>query len=259
MVKSLREAKLHTTWAAPNLAYEEAMLGFVARRAGYVQAQCLSRGFLPFQERVARLGVRNSLVQAGLKLTLPGMPDIYQGAELWDLSLVDPDNRRPVDYGLRARLLEQASAALESDRSAGMLHMLEKWQDGSVKLAVTAALLAHRRQQPELYAHGSYQPLAATGAKADQLCAFMRSHGQNAAIIVASRFPARQEADPTWADTTIAWPQNPSETLLWRDLLSNRVIERQGETVDIGFVLGNFPLSVLVPADGKATSDAAAG
>ena len=112
-----------------------------------------------------------------MKLTLPGMPDIYQGAELWDLSLVDPDNRRPVDYGLRARLLEQASAALESDRGAGMLHMLEKWQDGSVKLAVTAALLAHRRQQPELYAHGSYQPLAATGAKADQLCAFMRSHG----------------------------------------------------------------------------------
>lgn len=164
-----------------------------------------------------------------------------------------------MDYGLRARLLEQASATLESDRSAGMLHMLEKWQDGSVKLAVTAALLAHRRQQPELYAHGSYQPLTATGAKADQICAFVRSHGQHVAVIVASRFPARLEVDPAWADTTVAWPQNPSETLLWRDLLSNRVIECRGETVDIGFVLGNFPLSVLVPADGKAASDAGAG
>ena len=109
MVKSLREAKLHTTWAAPNLAYEEAMLGFVRDALDMSRPNAFLEAFLPFQERVARLGVRNSLVQAALKLTLPGMPDIYQGAELWDLSLVDPDNRRPVDYGLRARLLEQAS------------------------------------------------------------------------------------------------------------------------------------------------------
>ena len=131
MVKSMREAKLHSTWAAPNDAYEEAMLRFVARRARRVAGRmhswarsCRSRS------RSRGSGVRNSLVQTALKLTLPGMPDIYQGAELWDLSLVDPDNRRPVDYDLRRQALAKVTQALERNRPGALAEMRRSWQDG---------------------------------------------------------------------------------------------------------------------------------
>ncbi|HKM68936.1 MAG TPA: malto-oligosyltrehalose synthase, partial [Stellaceae bacterium] len=110
MVKSMRESKLHSTWASPSTAYEEAMLGFVRDALDISRPNAFLGAFLSFQERVARLGVHNSLVQITLKLTLPGMPDFYQGAELWDLSLVDPDNRRQVDYAKRIQLLEKVSA-----------------------------------------------------------------------------------------------------------------------------------------------------
>ena len=107
LIKSLREAKAHSTWAAPNPAYEEAMLGLAGLALDPARSAAFLGAFLPFAERVARLGAQNSLAQTVLKLTLPGVPDIYQGTELWDLSLVDPDNRRPVDYALRQRLLEE--------------------------------------------------------------------------------------------------------------------------------------------------------
>ena len=107
LIKSLREAKAHSTWAAPNPAYEEAMLGLAGLALDPTRSAAFLGAFLPFAERVARLGAQNSLAQTVLKLTLPGVPDIYQGTELWDLSLVDPDNRRPVDYALRQRLLEE--------------------------------------------------------------------------------------------------------------------------------------------------------
>jgi hypothetical protein len=196
MLKSMREAKRHTTWAAPNTAYEEGMLGFVREALDPTRSAAFLDAFLPFQERIARLGFRNSLVQTALKLTLPGMPDIYQGTELWDLSLVDPDNRRPVDYGQRTRLLEEVSAALARDRAGTAAAMLEGWHDGRLKLALTATLLAHRREHPALYAEGAYEPVAASGPKADHLCAFARGHGEDALLVVAARFPARLEAEP---------------------------------------------------------------
>ncbi|MGC2204033.1 MAG: malto-oligosyltrehalose synthase, partial [Stellaceae bacterium] len=150
MVKSMREAKLHSTWASPNAAYEEAMLGFVRDALDLSRPNAFLNAFLPFQERVAQLGIRNSLVQTALKLTLPGMPDIYQGAELWDLSLVDPDNRRPVDYETRSQLLEEVAASLERNTQTAMLDLLQDWRNGRVKLAVIATLLAYRRKRPKL-------------------------------------------------------------------------------------------------------------
>src|SRR5260370_16153247 len=107
MTKSIREAKVHSTWANPNTAYEEAALAFLEGALAPGGSNAFLSAFLPFKERIARLGVSNSLVQTTLKLTVPGVPDIYQGAELWDLSLVDPDNRRPVDFERRAHLLEK--------------------------------------------------------------------------------------------------------------------------------------------------------
>jgi len=159
MVKSMREAQLPSTWASPDMAYEEAMLGFVRDALEISRPNAFLNAFLPFQQRIARLGSRNSVVQTTLKLTLPGVADVYQGAELWDLSLVDPDNRRPVDYRARIGLLEQVSALLKCDRRTAMLDMLKGWQDGRAKLAVIAILLGYRRDHSKPFAQGSYEPL----------------------------------------------------------------------------------------------------
>jgi len=248
MVKSMREAKLHSTWASPSTAYEEAMLGFVRDALDISRPNAFLGAFLSFQERVARLGVHNSLVQTTLKLTLPGMPDVYQGAELWDLSLVDPDNRRQVDYAKRIQLLEKVSATLERDRRKAILGMLEDWRDGRIKLAIIATLLTHRHNYPKLFTHGGYEPLAAIGPKADHICAFARSYEQDALLVVAARFPVRLEADPAWTGTEIPWPQQGvARRARWRDLLSGKAVERRGESVGAEAVLGYMPIAVLVP------------
>ncbi|MFZ3237083.1 MAG: malto-oligosyltrehalose synthase [Stellaceae bacterium] len=247
MTKSLREAKLHSTWASPDVAYEEAMLGFVRDALDTSRANAFLGVFLPFQERIARLGMRNSLVQTALKLTLPGMPDIYQGAELWDLSLVDPDNRRPVDYRTRIELLAQISASLQKNRGAAMLAMLADWRDPRIKLAVTATLLDYRRGHPRLFSEGGYEPLAATGPKADQVCAFARSHDSAALIVAAVRFPARLDGDQDWTGTAIPWPAAADAGNDWRDLLSGRVVECRGEAIDAATVLRDMPVAVLAP------------
>jgi hypothetical protein len=247
MVKSIREAKLRSTWVSANTAYEEAMLGFVRDALDVSRPNAFLSAFLPFQENVARLGIRNSLVQTVLKLTLPGMPDIYQGAELWDLSLVDPDNRRPVDYGTRIELLEQVAALLERNRLTAILDMLEDWRDGRIKLAVIATLLAHRRDHPKLFAQGEYEPLIATGPRADQICAFARYHEEDALVVAAVRFPGRCEAEPDWTGTEIPWPQSAGVATNWRDLFTGRAVERSGEGVGVEPVLGGMPTAVLVP------------
>ena len=247
MIKSVREAKLHSTWAAPHTAYEDAVLSFVRAALDVSRPNAFLDAFLPFQERLARLGVRNSLVQTVLKLTLPGMPDLYQGAELWDLSLVDPDNRRPVDFVTRTQLLEEVLAVSEHERGAATLEMLENWQDGRVKLALTATLLAHRRRNSQLFTHGDYQPLPAQGARAEHVCAFARSEGQETLVVIATRFPARLEADSDWSDTAIPWPLGVAGERRWRDLLSGQIIECGGQTIAVDTMLAHLPVAVLVP------------
>ena len=248
MVKSLREAKLRSTWASPNTAYEEAMLGFVRDALDTARPNAFLSAFLPFQEHVARLGIRNSLVQTALKLTLPGMPDIYQGAELWDLSLVDPDNRSPVNYRTRIDLLQQIAALLKQNRRTAIRDMLENWRDGRVKLAVIATLLAYRREHPKLFAQGGYEPLIAIGPRADQICAFARSHEEDAIVVAAARFPGHCGAECDWTGTEIPWPQAVGWETHWRDLLDGRVIERPGERIAIEAVMADLPVAVLVPA-----------
>jgi (1->4)-alpha-D-glucan 1-alpha-D-glucosylmutase len=236
MLKSVREAKLHTTWASPNAAYEQAILDFVRVALDVSRQNAFLDVFIPFQEQVAALGVSNSLVQTALKLTLPGMPDIYQGSELWDLSLVDPDNRRPVDYPLRARLLAETTT---------LSAMARDWRDGRIKLAVTAALLAERRKRPPLFAYGGYEPLTASGPKADHICAFSRTDGDHALLVVAARFPVRMKADPGWDGTEVAWPRNGDQTTSWRDLLTGQTVACEGETLSIGTLLNILPVAVL--------------
>jgi (1->4)-alpha-D-glucan 1-alpha-D-glucosylmutase len=184
LIKSMREAKLHSTWAAPDAAYEAAMVDFAALALDPVRGAAFLASFRPFAARVARLGADNSLVQTVLKLTLPGAPDIYQGAELWDLSLVDPDNRRPVDYAERGRLLARIDGPLAS--------LMADWRDGRFKLAAIARLLALRGDAPALFAKGDYEPITAQGPDADRICAFARRWKDRELLVVARRFPTRR-------------------------------------------------------------------
>lgn len=241
LIKSVREAKLHSTWAAPNAAYEEALTGFMRDALDVSRPNAFLDQFLPFQERVARLGVLNSLTQTVLKLTVPGVPDLYQGAELWDLSLVDPDNRRPVDYDARIRLLD----ALEGGR-ADMATLLERWRDGAVKLAVVADILAHRRDHADLYATGGYEALTAEGTRADRVCAFLRRSGEDALLTAIARFPARGEAEPGWAGTTLPLPEGTAGTR-WRDLLTGRDLSPADGRLAADELFATLPAAALVP------------
>ncbi|MGQ9370586.1 malto-oligosyltrehalose synthase [Azospirillum sp. ST 5-10] len=249
LIKSLREAKVHSTWAAPDQEYEEAFLGFLRDALDVTRPNAFLEAFLPFQERVAGHGVRNSLVQTVLKLTVPGVPDIYQGAELWDLSLVDPDNRRPVDYEARARLLDAVEDRLAADRPGALAGMLERWRDGAVKLAVIATVLRDRRRQADLYAEGTYEPLPAEGEQAERICAFARRRDRQAVVVAVARFPARGEGGPGWLRTGVPMPDDPAAPR-WRDLFTGRVLEASDGRLRAEALFGCLPVSVLVPEDG---------
>ena len=145
--------------------------------------------FIPFATRVAALGAHNSLIQTVCKLTAPGMPDIYQGAELWDLSLVDPDNRRPVDYTVRRRQLEAVRAALRTDRRQALKGYFSNWRDGSIKLAIITTLLEYRREHPDLFGSGHYLPLTVQGPQSERVCAYARRYEQQLLLTLAARWP----------------------------------------------------------------------
>ncbi len=177
MNKSVREAKVHTSWLTPNQPYEEALTQFIERALTGESAAHLLAAFLPFQRRIARLGMINSLAQLTLKMGSPGVPDFYQGADLWDLTLVDPDNRRPVDFTHRARLLDEVDAVLALDaprRGEVIGGLLTDWTDGRVKMLVTAAGLRLRRALPALFAGGSYRPVATDVSVPADAVAFAR-------------------------------------------------------------------------------------
>ncbi len=234
--KSMREAKLHSNWSSPDAAYEEAMQSFARAaldpgRAGFLAS------FLPFAQRVARLGVQNSLIQLVLKLTVPGMPDIYQGCEMWDLSLVDPDNRRPVDYETRAEALRTLRPALQRDPQGVLRDLLLNWSDGRIKLALTILLLELRADHPTLFAAGGYEPLAVTG-ETSQALGFLRSEGEAQVAVLVAPYPGSRESGAHWQGTA-ALPDGE-----WRDLGGRTIVG--GREVPLAELFDLLPAAVLV-------------
>ncbi|HXT67126.1 MAG TPA: malto-oligosyltrehalose synthase [Nitrospiraceae bacterium] len=187
MAKAMKEAKAHTSWVNPNRAYDQAMHNFIEHILDRSGPNLFLADFLPFQEEIGRFGVYNSLAQVLLKISAPGIPDFYQGSELWDLNLVDPDNRRPVDYGLRAGLLadlQSLGCAQGSDRRRLVQELLAMAADGRIKLYVTMVGLDYRRSRACLFLHGEYVPLQAGGAMKTHVCAFARIHEDRAVVVV---------------------------------------------------------------------------
>jgi len=243
-LKALREAKLATDWTAPNLEYEDAARSFlytIMSDAGFV-AEARA-----FADRIGPAGAVNGLAQALLKLTVPGVPDFYQGAELWDLSLVDPDNRCMVDFPSRI-------AALDADRSP--VELAASWRDGRIKQAVIHRALAYRRSQPELFARGSYQPLEVSGALADHVVAFTRSYKDVQCVVVVPRLcsslptsllldaDADEGAKSCLQGAALHVPHEFTGRTL-RDCFTD-AHTTFAETMSLATVLKRFPLALLV-------------
>jgi (1->4)-alpha-D-glucan 1-alpha-D-glucosylmutase len=189
MGKAVKEAKLHTSWLTPNQAYEDALSVFIQKSLTGAGGARFLPLFLPFQRRIAALGAMNSLAQVTLTLGSPGVPDFYQGTELWDLSLVDPDNRRPVDFELRSRLLDEVEAVLALEPSARAVELsswVENWQDGRIKLAATVAGLRLRQEFPDLFLHGGYLPLATEMTVKGGAVAFARTGPGDQVVLFAA-------------------------------------------------------------------------
>jgi (1->4)-alpha-D-glucan 1-alpha-D-glucosylmutase len=269
MQKAIREAKVHTSWITPNPDYETAVARFVQRTLTGRTAPAFLASFVPFARRVAVAGMLNSLSQLVLKIASPGVADFYQGTELWDLSLVDPDNRRPVDFAHRARLMQElqpwlAATDVDSDpssppdttRAAAISAMLDEWPDGRIKLFVTALGMRLRRARPDLFLEGTYEPLAAEGPGARHVVAFARRLGEHALIVIAPRLttqigdrgrlvPRGREA---WNDTTLQLPA-PLAGCRFRDLIAgaffSSTMAAGRASLPLELVLERFPVALL--------------
>jgi (1->4)-alpha-D-glucan 1-alpha-D-glucosylmutase len=233
--KAAREAKNHTSWIAPDRQYEEAFLGFAG---AILSDQEFRTDFLRFQKRIAFYGFLNSLSQVVLKATAPGAADFYQGTELWDFSLVDPDNRRSVDYEKRSGMLSAMKTAAEK-QSLSIETLLRRWQDGRIKLFVTWKLLDVRARHAELFRDGTYEPIDA----GPNVVAFIRRHGDDAALIAVPRLiaslvkPGTLPIGDVWG--AAALPASGT----WRNLFTGE--EHEGDGIALRRLFATFPWAVL--------------
>jgi len=252
MIKAVREAKEHTSWTDADPAYEEALLQFIRSALEPRDGNLFLTDFLEFERAAVRFGLLNSLSQTLCKLTAPGVPDIYQGNEIWDFSLVDPDNRRPVDYPQRRAMLEQLQRGTRNVRE-----LVEHMEDGRCKLLLTWKVLQLRRTQPLLFRHGAYRRLRVRGEHAANICAFSRRLGPRRVVIIAPRLYRRLLAErgglplgaEVWGDTLIELPREPRGRTAFRSVLDGRELPPQAQGDSVGFlageVLAQFPVAVL--------------
>ncbi|KAF0126713.1 MAG: (1-_4)-alpha-D-glucan 1-alpha-D-glucosylmutase [Elusimicrobia bacterium] len=247
-VKAAREAQVDTNWIKPDEEYEAALRGFIDRALQPGPENKFLGDFLPSQRLVAFYGAFNSLSQALLKLAAPGLPDIYQGCELWDFSLVDPDNRRPVDFALRSRLLAELKRDFAADPASLMAGLLADLPSGRIKLFLTWRALAARAAMKGVFEGGSYLPLAAEGPRAESVFAFARVRGGSAVIAAVPRLlsgfvPAGQPPlGELWQDTRLILPPELRGT--FTDSFSGRTFEA-GEAVALKDLFSSFPCALL--------------
>jgi (1->4)-alpha-D-glucan 1-alpha-D-glucosylmutase len=260
VVKAAREAKVKTSWTDADPTHPDALRAFVASVLTGTEGREFREDFHRFQRRVARVGIVHSLSQALLKLTSPGVPDIYQGSELWDLNLVDPDNRRPVDFDLRAGLLGELRSRIERGESRGAVasSLLSDPHNGAVKLYLIWTVLNHRREEPDLYRRGEYVPLKAEGPYADRLVAYARRGEGRSAIVIAPRLVSglmgedgtRMPLGEAWESTNLVIPTDLGTG--WSDRLTGKVVKARGSlsgrSIPLAGVLDVLPVALLESA-----------
>lgn len=264
MFKANKEAKVHTSWINPNNAYDEAVKKFIEKALKPSKNNRFLDSFQAFHERISRMGMINSLAQVLLKITSPGVPDTYQGCELWDLSLVDPDNRHPVDFEQRKQLLQNLEPLLtipsplnKETHAERFLELLDRWENSHIKMFVTACCLRFRRSQPDLFLHGDYLPLQVEGEHADHVVAFARLNNGKVAISVAPRLVAplmepeiKWPVGSLWKGTHIILPPGLSGKETFHDLFTQNSVAitiRDGQSIlDLKSIFSCWPLAFLV-------------
>jgi (1->4)-alpha-D-glucan 1-alpha-D-glucosylmutase len=240
MTKALNEAKLNTSWIQPNEPWLAATRDFVARILESTPKNKFLPIFLPVVETIARLGAINSLAQTLLKLTSPGVPDIYQGNETWDFSLVDPDNRRPVDYKLRAETLSCLSTKSPED-------LLRNWPDGRIKMFLTQRALHFRNEHVDLFQRGNYLPLRVSGPSADSCIAFTRQLDGQWIIVIAPRLSSRVGFPPIgdwWKETAIELSDNLRADRA-REVFTGRELQIQNHQIRLGDAMSMLPFAMM--------------
>jgi (1->4)-alpha-D-glucan 1-alpha-D-glucosylmutase len=258
MRKALREAKVHSSWINPNRAHEGAVERFVAAVLDPSPGNAFLREFTAFVQTIQAAGMWNSLSQTLLKIGSPGVPDFYQGNESWDFSLVDPDNRRAVNYTRRRELLEEIRKNSD-DPLPWLGRALSSLADGALKLFVISRALCFRRTNRELLEEGSYIPLRAGGERQNHVVAFARNHGRRSALVVASRFFASLGADrrppvgaEVWGESALLLRRDFSRAA-YRDAFTRQTVEtdRQGgrHTLPLAKVFSHLPVALLYDAE----------
>ena len=258
MEKAVQEAKVNLSWLDPNPTYVDAVKEFVSRILSpgpRGKANAFHESLLKFMPVVKFFGAINSLTQTLLKLTCPGVPDIYQGQELWDFSLVDPDNRRPVDFDMRQQFLDSMLSQQhrnDGNALASIHEMLRNYQDGRIKLWLTQKLLRLRQNHPALFRNGSYVPLAAQGSRRDHVVAYARKHAGEFVLAAAPRLSFTlmrgTEAPPVsaaWHDTLLHVGPEFASSSLRNVLTGEHVPVRDGYTLLCSDLFAHLPLVVL--------------
>jgi (1->4)-alpha-D-glucan 1-alpha-D-glucosylmutase len=255
MEKATREAKLHTSWINPNEAYDSALSDFILAALTLSPDNEFLSSIEAFSRGISCAGLWNSLSQTVLKFICPGVPDVYQGCDLWNFALVDPDNRRPVDYGHRERLLSDLPLNGES-RAAWLTDAIQTLADGRLKLYVTARLARFRRSSPDFFLQARYVPLRSGGPKQDNVVGFVRLHEDRAVIAATGRFfvelgcrTKTPTGDGVWQDTRLLLGEDlPAGT--YRDLFSGGLVSSSLDgghaTLSVGEVFASLPIAVLV-------------
>ncbi len=258
MVKAVREGRVHSNWVRPNLRFEQALTRFVRAVAKPGAGNAFLADFLALQSEIAFYGAINSLSQLLIKMTMPGIPDFYQGSELWDFRMVDPDNRGAVDFAERARLLESVWKQDATDGRLKFIHeVMEHWEDGRIKLFLTSIILNFRRTHGALFLQGDHEPVAASGPKRENVFSFARHFENEWAIAVAPRMVTRLGpagkppiGDDVWSGTSLLLPQGaPTEWthVLTGEKLIGRVSGKKA-ALPIAHILKELPVALLAGA-----------
>jgi (1->4)-alpha-D-glucan 1-alpha-D-glucosylmutase len=251
VIKAVREAKVETTWLNVNKDYEAGYLEFIDKILAEPESNPFLQAFYPFQRRIAAYGIYNSLSQVLVKCAAPGIPDLYQGCELWDLSLVDPDNRRPVDYAKRISILQAIRA--KADRLLLLIEeLLADRADGRIKLFLTTQMLQARKAFPAVFQNGSYQPLTVRGTLADSIIAFARCYQDTTVVAIAPRFltsliePDTLPLGEIWQDTCIELPAELCGS--WKDLITSESLSSECSVL-AAQAFQHFPGALLLYQD----------
>jgi (1->4)-alpha-D-glucan 1-alpha-D-glucosylmutase len=256
ILKAAREAKVHTRWVRQNPKQEKALQDFVTAITKFDKRNLFLADFEAFQQKIAYFGMLNALGQTLIKITSPGVPDIYQGCELWDLRLVDPDNRRAVDYVIRSKVLAECEERSQSQERAREFtdELVSSWQDGRIKLYLVWKVLNFRRQNPSLFLEGSFEPLEVKGQRAKNVFAFARRHGNSSVVVVAPKWLAHAKAPMNqrgmrkfWSNTEILMPEGLRND--WVDLLGGPRLPLgdagHRNELRVAELLGDFPVACL--------------